>query len=298
MLRVSTLFRVALAVGLLVLFGALSACGSASSGNSATPTAAPPVTLNVFAAASLTNAFKQIATNFKALHPNVTITYNFGGSNTLATQITQGAPADVFASANQAQMNVVIQGGEVDASTSKVFAQNLLVVIYPKSNPGNITQLQDLAKPGLKIVLAASSVPAGQYAIDFLGKASADPSFGSSYKANVLKNVVSYETDVESVVSKVSLGEADAGIVYMTDAKANASQLGEINIPANLQTEAVYPIAPIKGSKNAATAQQFVDYVLSSDGQSVLQSFGFLPPPGSTSMVVPVTMEAALSRRR
>ncbi|HLW03441.1 MAG TPA: molybdate ABC transporter substrate-binding protein [Ktedonobacterales bacterium] len=298
MLRVSNLFRIVLAVGLLALFGALSACGSTSTGSGSTPTAAPPVTLNVFAAASLTNAFKQVATKFQAAHPNVTVTYNFGGSQALAQQINQGAPADVFASANQKQMSVVIQGGEVDASTSKVFAQNLLVVITPKSDPGKINQLQDLAKPGLKIVLAAASVPAGQYAVDFLGKASADSSFGSSYKANVLKNVVSYETDVETVVSKVTLGEGDAGIVYVTDALANTSQLGEINIPANLQTEAVYPIAPIKGSKNAATAQQYVDYVLSSDGQAVMNSFGFLPPPSSTSFVAPTSIEAYLSRKR
>jgi molybdate transport system substrate-binding protein len=297
MLRVSNLFRIILAVGLLVLFGALSACGSTSTGNTSTPTAAPPVTLNVFAAASLTNAFKAIATKFQAAHPNVTITYNFAGSQALATQINQGAPADVFASANKTQMNNVINAGGINASDSKVFAQNLLVVIYPKNNPGKLAQLQDLAKPGLKIVLAAATVPAGQYAVDFLGKASADPSFGSSYKANVLKNVVSYETDVESVVSKVSLGEADAGIVYATDALANTSQLGQISIPANLQTEAVYPIAPVKNSKNLATAQQYVDYVLSADGQAVMKSFGFLPPP-STSFVAPTTIEAYLARKR
>src|SRR6185437_4188931 len=148
----------------------------------------------------LTNAFKQVATKFQAAHSNVTVTYNFAGSQALAQQINQGAPADVFVSANQTQMNAVIQGGEVDASTSKVFVRNLLVLIFPKNNPGKINQLQDLAKPGLKIVLAAATVPAGQYAVDFLGKASADASFGSSYKANVLKNVVSYETDVETVV--------------------------------------------------------------------------------------------------
>src|SRR6185437_16384587 len=113
MLRISNLFRITLAVGLLVLFGALSACGGASTGSSSTPTAAPPVTLNVFAAASLTNAFKQVATKFQAAHSNVTVTYNFAGSQALAQQINQGAPADVFVSANQTQMNAVIQGGEV-----------------------------------------------------------------------------------------------------------------------------------------------------------------------------------------
>ncbi len=277
MRRFSSISRFAIPAFLLFLVGALSACGS----HSANATSSPPrVTLNVFAAASLTNAFKEIGQKFQQAHAGVTVTFNFAGSQQLAQQINQGAPADVFASANQTQMNVAIQGGSIDASSSKVFVHNRLVLIFPKSNPGQINQLQDLAKPGLKIVLAAASVPAGQYAVDFLGKASADPSFSPDYKANVLKNVVSYETDVETVVSKVTLGEADAGIVYTTDALANSSQLGQIAIPTNLQTEATYPIAPVKGSKNAATAQQFVDYVLSSAGQQVLTSFGFLPANG------------------
>jgi molybdate transport system substrate-binding protein len=278
MQRLSRVSRFALLAVLLVLIGALSACGSSPASNSSTPTTASPVTLNVFAAASLTNAFNNIGKAFHNAHPNVTVTFNFAGSQALATQINQGAPVDVFASANQKQMDVVIQAGGADASASKVFAQNLLVVMTPKNNPGQITTLQDLAKPGLKIVLADKSVPAGQYAIDFLTKASADPGFGKNYQANVTKNVVSYETDVETVVTKVVQGEADAGIVYVTDALANVSQINEIAIPANLQTLAAYPIAPLKDSKNAATAQQFVDFVLSSDGQAILANYGFMPP--------------------
>jgi molybdate transport system substrate-binding protein len=280
MQRFSGISRFGVLAFLLLFVGALSACGSAPSGSDPTATYASPVTLNVFAAASLTNAFNDIGKQFHTAHPSVTVTFNYAGSQALAQQINQGAPADVFASANQTQMNVVIQGGEVDSASSKVFVHNLLVVIFPKSNPGQVTKLQDLAKPGLKIVLAAASVPAGQYAVDYLGKASADASFGSDYKANVLKNVVSYENDVESVVSKVSLGEADAGIVYTTDALANTSQLGQLSIPTNLQTVAAYPIAPIKGSKNAATAQQFVDFVFSSAGQQTLTKYGFISANG------------------
>ncbi len=285
--------RLAFLAFLFVVVGAVSACGTASGGGS---TPAPKVTLNVFAAASLTNAFKEIGQKFQQLHSNVSVTFNFAGSQTLAQQINQGAPADVFASANQKQMDVVIQGGAVDAAASKVFAHNLLVVIFPKSNPGQIATLQDLAKSGLKIVLAAAAVPAGQYAVDFLDKASADAAFGASYKPNVLKNVVSYENDVESVVSKVALGEADAGIVYTTDALANIDKLGQINIPTNLQTLATYPIAPIKGSKNAATAQQFVDYVLSAAGQQVLSSFGFMSASGTTTFIAPALTEASCFR--
>ncbi|HEY7347083.1 MAG TPA: molybdate ABC transporter substrate-binding protein [Ktedonobacterales bacterium] len=278
MSRLFRLSRLAILVALLFFMGTLSACGEASSGNSPTP--APKITLNVFAAASLTNAFKEIGQAFQTAHPNVTVSFNFAGSQTLASQINQGAKADVFASANQKQMDVVVQAGGADASKSRVFVQNLLLVIIPKSNPGQISTLQDLAKPGLKIVLADKSVPAGQYAADFLTKASADPSFGANYQANVTKNVVSYETDVEAVVTKVVQGEADAGIVYVTDALANSSQLGQIAIPTNLQTVAVYPIAPLKASKNAATAQQFVDFVLSSDGQTILARYGFKSPNG------------------
>ncbi|HEY7123359.1 MAG TPA: molybdate ABC transporter substrate-binding protein [Ktedonobacterales bacterium] len=280
MQRHSILSRVALLTFLLVLLGVLSACGSTPASSTPTATSAPPVTLNVFAAASLTNAFKEIGQNFQTAHPNVTVTFNFAGSNALATQINQGANADVFASANQTQMTNVVKAGSADASASKVFAQNLLVVITPKSNPAQITTLQDLAKPGIKLVIAAPSVPAGQYAVDFFSKASTDPSFTTDYKDKVTKNVVSQEADVESVVTKVTQGEADAGIVYVTDALANVGQLNEIPIPANLQTVAVYPIAPLKESKNAATAQQFVDYVLSADGQAVMKKYGFMPPNG------------------
>ncbi len=265
---------------LLFLVSALTACGGASS-TSGTATATPaPVTLNVFAAASLTAAFNTIQTKFQAAHPNVTITYNFGGSDTLATQITQGAPADVFASANSTQMNVPVKGGEVDSSKVRTFAHNRLVVIYPTANPANIQTLQDLAKPGLKLDLAAATVPAGQYAIDFLTKASADPSFGSDFKANVLKNVVSYETDVTSVLTKVSLGQADAGIVYTTDAETKASSVKTISISDALQTIALYPIAPIKGSAHADVAAQYVAYVVGPDGQAVLAQYGFIA--GST----------------
>jgi molybdate transport system substrate-binding protein len=254
-----------------------SACGSTSTTGGASPTAtAQPVSLKVFAAASLNAAFTKIGTQFKAQHPNVTITFNFAGSDTLAGQITQGAPADVFASANNTQMNVVVKGGQVDAPTVQVFAHNRLVVIIPTSNPGNIQTLQDLAKPGVKVVLAEKTVPAGNYALQFLALANADPSFGSSYEANVLKNVVSYQTDVTSVLNQVALGDADAGIVYVTDAATEPSKLSTIAIPDNLNVIAVYPIAPIKGSAASSTAQQFIEYVMSSDGQSVLASYGFL----------------------
>jgi molybdate transport system substrate-binding protein len=265
-------------VCLSVLLLALSACGTTTTGTggSATATSAPPVSLNVFAAASLQKAFTQIGTQFHAAHPNVTTTFNFAGSDALATQINQGAPADVFASANGAQMDVVVKAGTVDGTQAKTFAHNRLVVVVPSNNPGQITSLQDLAKPGKKVVLAAKTVPVGGYALTFLTKASADPSFGASYKANVLKNVVSYEADVKSVLAKVSLGEADAGIVYTTDAATAASTTSTLAIPDAFNVIATYPIAPVKASKNASVAQQFIDYVAGPDGQAVLAAYGFI----------------------
>ena len=201
---------------LLILLLAASACGSSSPAATATP---QPVTLKVFAADSLTSVFTKLGNQFHALHSNVTVNFNFAGSNTLAAQINQGAPADVFASANVAQMNVVVSAGGIEGSSVQVFAHNHIVVIIPKNNPGNIQTLQDLAKPGIKIVLGASSVPAGAYALQFLTAASADPSFGSSYKASFLKNVVSYQTDVGGLLSQVATGDADAGIVNITNAQ-------------------------------------------------------------------------------
>src|SRR5258706_7492976 len=253
---------------------AMSVCvGSRSEGGAAS---AAPVPLTVVAAASLQAAFTKIGTHFHAAHSNVTTTFNFAGSDALATKINQGAPADVFASANGAQMDVVVKAGGVDGTQAKTFAHNRLVVVIPKNNPGQISTLQDLAKSGKKVVLAAKTVPVGGYALTFLTKASADPSFGSSYQANVLKNVVSYEADVKSVLAKVSFGEADAGIVYTTDAATAASTTSTLAIPDAFNVIATYPMGVVKASKNATVAQQFVDYVAGPDGQTVLAQYGFV----------------------
>ena len=245
----------------------------------ATATQPPAITLNVFAAASLTAAFGDIGKAFEAAHPWVTVTFNLAGSQALATQINSAAPADVFASANNTQMAVVTKAGRIDAAAPKPFVKNRLVVIFPKANPADIQTLQDLAKPGLKLVLADKTVPVGQYALAFLDNAVKDASFGANYKMDVLKNVVSYELDVKSVLSKVELGEADAGIVYTTDAATDTTgQTGQLVIPDALNVIAVYPIAVVKDSPNLDMAQAFVDYVLSADGQATLVKYGFLPP--------------------
>jgi molybdate transport system substrate-binding protein len=239
------------------------------------PTAASePQTLTVFAAASLTNAFGEIGKTFETANQGVTVKFNFGGSQALRTQIEQGAQADVFASANTKEMDALVTGKFVAADTSKIFLTNQLVVIMPAKNPAGLAALADLAKPGLKLVLAAKEVPVGNYALQVLDKL--DTALGAGYKDNVLKNVVSYESDVKQVVAKIQLGEADAGIVYSSDTVA-APELQKIEIQAENNVIAKYPLAALSQAKNPELAQAFIAYVLSAEGQAILQKWGFLP---------------------
>lgn len=265
----------------------------------ASPTAAPtnaPTqvalsgSLTVFAAASLTDAFEEIATVFEAANPGVEITFNFAGSQQLAAQINEGAPADVFASANRSQMDVAIEGSRVISGTPQTFVRNRLVVITPADNPAGITSLRDLTKPGLRLILADKAVPVGQYSLDFLSKASALPEYTASYSPTVLANVVSYEENVRSVLTKVALGEGDAGIVYTTDAVLDAANIQQIAIPDELNTIASYPIAPIADSPNSALAQAFVEFVLAPAGQQILAKYGFIPITGTPSGASPALM--------
>jgi molybdate transport system substrate-binding protein len=244
------------------------------------PTAAPAADneLIVFAAASLTESFKAIGALFESANAGTTVTFNFAGSDQLATQIAEGAPADVFASANRTQMNNVIKSGQVISGTERAFVRNRLVVVYPKDNPAGLIALTDLTKPGLKIVLAQKSVPVGTYSLDFLGRASKLPEYTAEFSATVLGNVVSYEENVRAVLSKITLGEADAGIVYTTDAATVAAEVGQLTIPDDLNTIATYPIAATTTAKNADLAKKFVDYVLGPEGQQVLAQYGFIQP--------------------
>lgn len=234
-----------------------------------------PRALTVFAAASLTDAFAEIGENFQKANPNVTVTFNFAGSQALRTQIEEGAPVDVFASASGKEMDTLIAGSFVTKESSHIFLHNKLVVILPADNPAGIDSLEDLATSGLKIVLAAEEVPVGNYsrqALDLM-----NTSFGTDFKDKVLANVVSNEDNVKQVVAKLQLGEADAGIVYTSDAVA-APTLQTIEIPNELNVIAKYPIAPLVESTNAELAQAFIAYVLSEEGQSILQKWGFESP--------------------
>ncbi len=265
-------------LSLFLLIILLAAC--APQATPADPISPTVKTLTVLAAASLTESFTELGKAFESQNPGVKVVFNFAGSQQLAQQLDQGAGADVFASASPKYMDAAVASKRVNPAGAKNFVQNRLVVIFPRDNPGGVKSLPDLAKPGLKLDLADKSVPVGQYALDFIDKAAKDPAYGASFKDAVLKNVVSYEDNVKSVVTKVSLGEADAGIVYVTDVTVDAaSKIGRLDIPDALNTIALYPIAPISDSKNPDLAKAFVSLVLSPAGQAILAKYGFLPAP-------------------
>jgi molybdate transport system substrate-binding protein len=271
--KLSSLIVFVLLAGLLI-----GACAPQT--EPAAPKAVPPRprTLTVLAASSLTEAFGELGKTFEAGNPGVTVEFSFAGSQQLAGQLGQGVDADIFASASKKYLDASIEAKRVKKEDVQTFAKNRLVVIVPKDNPARLKELQDLAKPGLKLDLADKSVPVGQYALDFLDKAVGDPAFGASFKDAVLKNVVSYEENVKSVLTKITLNEADAGIVYVTDITPEAAgKVEKIEIPDALNTIATYPIAPLADSKNADLAKAFVALVLSPEGQAVMAKYGFLP---------------------
>jgi len=254
----------------------LAACGGSTSSTTSTATTAPAVTiLNVFAAASLKESFNVIAAKYTRAHPNITIKLNFAGSQILEQQIASGAPADVFASADQTTMQKAVDAGLV--GNSQVFVKNRLTVIIPAANPGNINTLKDLSRKGVKIDIGAPAVPAGKYSLQVLAKMAQSSNYGPAYENAVKANFVSQETDVKAVVNKVQLGEVDAGFVYVTDVTAAVSnKIKMIDIPDNFNVIAQYPIAVTKSSAHSNDARAFVQYILSPEGQAVLQQYHFI----------------------
>lgn len=225
----------------------------------------------VSAASSLTDAFSELADAFKAKHPDVAVELNFGSSSSLATQIVEGAPAGVFASANQTQMEVVAAAGL--ARDPRVFAQNRIVLVVPSDNT-DIQAFADIAAPGVRLVLAGAEVPVGDYARQAIAAADvAVPGFADA----ALANLVSEEANVRAVLTKVELGEADAGVVYETDAAISGEAVRVVTIPAEFVVPAVYPIAEV-GEDPSEVAQAFVAFVLSPEGQAILAKYGFSAP--------------------
>lgn len=221
--------------------------------------------ITVSAAASLTAAFGAIAEAFGKAQPAVVVRTNFAGSSTLVQQIREGAPVDVFASADESNMAKLVAAGEV-AGTPVVFARNRLAILVARGNPKKIGGIADLAKPGLLVSLCAPGVPAGKYAREIFAK------------AGVVVPESSQELDVKAVVSRVVLGEADAGIVYTTDVLAAGEKVEAVAIPDALNVVARYPVAVLVHAKQPDLARALVAYLVSSDGQTILQRFGFLPP--------------------
>jgi molybdate transport system substrate-binding protein len=255
------LFR-RVSVLLIAVVLAASACGSGD--NTATPAssaAAAPTALTVFAAASLTETFTELGKTFEVAHPGTTVRFNFGSSATLATQITQGAPADVFAAASPATMKTVTDAGL--AADPAVFAKNKLQIAVPPDNPAKVESLKDLTDPTVKVALCAEQVPCGAAAIKALDA------------AGLKITPVTLEQDVKATLTKVELGEVDAALVYQTDVFASAGKVTGIAFPEADQAINDYPIAALTKAPAAGLAKQFVDLVLSPQGKDVLTRAGF-----------------------
>jgi molybdate transport system substrate-binding protein len=251
-----------------ILALALAACGNSDDDAAGATGNAEARELVVSAAASLTDAFTDLGATYEEANPGVTVTFNFGPSDGLATQINEGAPVDVFASASPTWMDAVEEEGPgVTGRTD--FARNELTIIVPTDDPAGIESLDDLAEDGVKLVIAAEGVPAGDYAREIFANA------GIAGEATA--NVVSNAEDVRAVVTAVASGEADAGIVYVTDVTADVTdEVSSIEIPDDVNVIATYPIAVVAGSEEADLAQGFVDLVLG-EGQQTLVEYGFLP---------------------
>ena len=268
--------RALAAVAALAALPVLAACGTAATPStpagtvaggspaSATSSAHLTGTVNILAAASLQETFTTLKQQFEAAHPGVTVTPNFGASSALAQSITQGSPADVFASASQTNMDQVVQAGA--ASTSKPFAKNVMAIAVPPGNPAGVAALADLAKPGVKVALCQARVPCGSVAAKVFAN------------AKIAVTPVSQEADVKSVLTKVQLGEVDAGVVYVTDVKAAGTKVKGVEIPADLNASTSYPIATLTKAPNPDAAAAFTAYVLSAEGGSVLAAGGFAAP--------------------
>ena len=237
-----------------------SGSGASPSGTSGGVTG----TVTVFAAASLTESFTTLGKQFEAAHPGTTVKFNFGASSSLAENINQGAPADVFASASSKNMKQVVDAG--GASDSKTFANNVMQIAVPPDNPANVSQVTDLANPKIKVALCQPEVPCGTVAQEVFTK------------ANITVKPVTQGADVKAVLTTVQLGEVDAGMVYKTDVQAAGTKVKGIEIPADQNASTSYPIAALSKAPNAAGAAAFVDYVLSPDGEKVLEQAGFASP--------------------
>lgn len=254
------------AAAVLLLAGCSAPAGTPTAAQTGAASSDPlRGTVTVLAAASLTEVYGELATRFEKLHPGVTVTESFGGSSALAAQIVQGAPVDVFASANEATMTTVTDAGLADGAPV-TFATNVLTLVVPPGNPAHVSALADLARPEVKVALCDPAVPCGSAAAGLL----------TAEKLKVTP--VTLETDVKAVLTKVELDEVDAGLVYVTDARSAGSKVTQIAVadPANPVNR--YPIVVLSGSANKAAARAFESFVLSATGRAALEKAGFGAP--------------------
>ncbi|MGH2466136.1 MAG: molybdate ABC transporter substrate-binding protein, partial [Candidatus Limnocylindrales bacterium] len=238
--------------------------------------ASPDAALTVYAAASLTAALDRITAAYTAVAPATALTVATGSSAALETQIAQGAPADVFLSADTADPQKLVDQG-LAAGAVTIFATNHLTIIVPAANPAGIQTPLDLVKPGLKIVAAGPSVPITRYATEVIANLARQPGYPADFRARYEANVVSREDDVSAVVAKVGLGEGDAGIVYLTDARTS-KDVGTVAVPDAANVPATYGAVVVKASPHGTAAQAFLNWLTGPAGQAILASFGFLPP--------------------
>jgi molybdate transport system substrate-binding protein len=262
--------RLLAAVGLSALV--LAACGDddASGDDSSSASGSPAGEsslegdITVFAGASLTDAFDEVGAAFEEANPDVSVEFNYGASSALREQILAGAPADVFASANTSNMDQVVEGGA--ATDPSDFVTNQLQIVVPAGNPGDVAGLDDFANADLLIGLCAEEVPCGEFGREALANADVTPSIDTN------------EPDVRSLLTKIEAGELDAGIVYITDVLAAGDAAEGIDIPADDNVTATYPIASLSDAGNAEVADAFVEFVLSDEGRTILESYGFAGP--------------------
>ena len=266
------------AVLLLALAIVVAGCGAGSGGGSGGSGGGGNKeggTLTILAASSLTDAFRELGNTFEKENPGTTVKTSLGASSDLLVQIQQGAPADVFASAAEEEMDTAKKDGLV-AGKPEIFVKNREVIMVPKGNPASIDGLEDMAKPDIKLVLAAKDVPAADYAVEILGKANKE--YGPDFEQDVLSNVVSRESDVRASVNRVVVGDADATFGYASDNTPDIrDKVKVIPIPPELNIIATYPIASLKDAKDPELAKKWVDLVTSEEGQKVLEKWNFEP---------------------
>ncbi|WAI02298.1 molybdate ABC transporter substrate-binding protein [Methanogenium organophilum] len=271
--------KTALVLLACLMMGAVLLVAGCTTTSDVTPSANAEKSITVFTAGSLKGAFTEMAAAYEDEHPGTTVVLNIDGTQALRTQVEQGARGDVFASANTKHMDALMAGGFMENDTVSGFLENRVTIALPVSNPGDIHGLADLSTPGEKVLIGTPEVPVGGYARQVLEKMAADPEYGENYTEAVMANIISEETNVNNIIAKLLIGEADAGFTYTSDVvtPAYADQLTTIPIPDEYNVVAHYPIGVLKESTDPETAEDFIAFVRSGPGGEILRTYGFEP---------------------